>query len=77
MATRRAVSKKKAKAKPKRFDPTDPDYYKKLGGHGGKRNAKAHAYDPDYFAKLAILSHRKRLENKAEAERLAAKRHGK
>ena len=76
MVKRRVFQNKKKKkdvrkkvVEGEKLSPNDPLYFKKLGARGGTGNKLAHARDPDYFARLAILSHQVRRENRDEAER--------
>lgn len=54
---------------------TDPKFFKKLGSRGG--SATRDNNPPDYFARIAIISHQVRREKAAELEREAAANNGK
>ena len=67
-------AKKEKKRKPMEVPITHPDFFKKLGTRGG--SATKANNPPDYFARIAVISHQIRRENAARLAKEAAAKNG-
>lgn len=60
-----AKTKKKKAAKAKPLKKSQPDFFRILGSMGGRKTKKNHG--PDYFSRIAVISHQRRRERAQEA----------